>query len=137
LIGHSSGLWRSTDRGETWASIDGGPAATRLAYAPDGSTVLAVDYNGVHRSTDGGSTWQTFNAGLDLGNSTVGDVQINDREAVVLVTSFDQPGAVYRLPVRETTWQGVPIETDVTALALAPSGALFIGLRDGTVQRLD
>ena len=70
LIGHSSGLWRSTDRGETWTSINGGPAATRLAYAPDGSIVFAVDYDGVHRSNDGGLTWQTFNAGLDLSNGT-------------------------------------------------------------------
>ena len=85
--------------------------------------VLAVDYDGVHRSDDGGLTWQLFNAGLDLSNSTISEVQINDREAVVLVTSFDQPGAVYRLPLNETTWQRMPIDVDVTALALLPDGA--------------
>jgi hypothetical protein len=134
LLGHSSGLWRSTDRGETWATINGGPAATRLAYAPDGSIVLAAAYDGVHRSTDGGLTWQAFNVGLDLSNSTVGEVQINDREAVVLVTSFDQPGAVYRLPLNETTWQRLSIDLDVTALAVLPDGSLLIGAKDGSVR---
>jgi len=135
LVGHSSGLWRSTDRGETWTSLNGGPAATRFAYAPDGSLVLAVDYGGVHRSDDGGLTWRLFNDGLDPGNTTIGDAQINAREAVVLVTSFDQPGAVYRLPLNGTTWQRLPGAADITALALTPAGGLFIGARGGTVQR--
>jgi photosystem II stability/assembly factor-like uncharacterized protein len=134
LIGHSSGLWRSTDRGETWTKINDGPPATRLAYAPNGSMVLAADFEGLHRSTDGGLTWQLFNTGLDLNNRTVSEVQINDREAVVLLTSFDQPGAVYRLPLNETTWQRVPIELDVTALAALPEGGLLIGTRDGAVR---
>jgi hypothetical protein len=64
----------------------------------------------------------------------VGDVQINDREAVALVTSFDQPGAMYRLPVNETTWQRVPIEADIRALALTPDGRLYIGTTTGMVQ---
>ena len=135
LVGHSGGLWQSTDRGETWAPIDGGPAATQFAFALDGSMVFAIDTYGVHRSTEGGMTWQTFNAGLDLSNSTAGDVQAGDREAVVLVTSFDRPGAVYRLPLNETTWQRLPIEADITALALTPAGDLFTGTRSGTLQR--
>ena len=135
LIGHSSGLWRSTDRGETWTNVDGGPAANRLAYAPDGSIVLAADYEGVHRSDDGGLTWRLFNAGLDPANSTIDDVQINDREAVVLASSFDRPGAVYRLPLDETTWQRIPIEADVSAFALTPDGQLFVGTQTGVVQQ--
>jgi photosystem II stability/assembly factor-like uncharacterized protein len=135
LAGHSSGLWRSTDRGETWTSIDGGPAATRFAYAGDGLLVFAVDYGGVQRSTDGGVTWQTFNAGLDLSRGTAGDVQADGREALVLVTSFDRPGVIYRLPLNETTWQRMPGEGDITALALTPAGDLFVGRRDGMVQR--
>jgi len=135
LVGHSSGLWRSTDRGETWISINGGPAATRFAYAPGGSLMLAVDYKGVHRSDDGGLTWRIFSDGLDPGNTTISDAQINDREAVVLVTSFDQPGAVYRLPLNGTTWQRLPGAADITALALTPAGDLLVGTRDGRVQR--
>jgi len=134
LIGHTGGLWRSTDRGETWTAIDGGPPVNRLAYAPNGSTVIAIDFDGVHHSTDGGLTWQLFNAGLDLNNSTVSEVQINDREAVVLVTSFDRPGAVYRLPLNGTTWQRVPIEADVSAVALTSDDRLFVGTKTGAVQ---
>jgi photosystem II stability/assembly factor-like uncharacterized protein len=135
LIGHTSGLWRSTDRGETWTNIAGGPAANRLAIAPDGSIVLAINYDGVHRSDDGGLTWRLVNDGLDPTSSTISDVQINDREAVILVTRFDQPGAIYRLPLSETTWQPIPIDAAVSAFALTPAGALFSGTVDGTVQR--
>jgi photosystem II stability/assembly factor-like uncharacterized protein len=136
LVGHSSGLWRSTDRGETWTNIDGAPAANRLAIAPNGSIVLAIDYDGVHRSDDGGLTWRLFNDGLDAGSTAIGDVQINDREAVVLVTSFDQPGAVYHLSLNETMWQHLPLEIDATALALLPDGQLVIGAKTGQVERL-
>lgn len=134
-IGHSSGLWRSTDRGETWTSISGGPAATRLAYAPGGSIVFATAYDGVHRSNDGGLTWSNVSTGLDVSSGTLADVQVSDREALVLLTSFDQPGAVYRLPLNETTWQRLPIELDVTALTQRPDGSLLIDAKDGAVQR--
>jgi photosystem II stability/assembly factor-like uncharacterized protein len=136
LIGHTGGLWRSTDRGETWTIVSGGPAANRLAYAPDGSLVLAINYDGVHRSDDGGLTWRLFNDGLDPSSSTIGDVQINDREAMILVTSFGQPGAIYRRPSGGATWQRVPIDADVSALALTPEGRLFIGTTAGRVQRV-
>ncbi len=135
LIGHSSGLWRSTDRGETWTAISGGPPATRLAYAPDGSIVFATAYDGVHRSSDGGLTWSNVSTGLDVSNGRLADVQVSDREALVLLTSFDQPGAVYRLPLNETMWQRLPIELDVTALAVLPDGGLLIGTRDGLMKR--
>jgi photosystem II stability/assembly factor-like uncharacterized protein len=136
LIGHSSGSWRSTDRGTTWTIISGSPAANQFAYGPGSSIVFAVDYNGVHRSEDGGLTWQIFNAGLDLSNSTVGDVQANEWEAVVLLKSLDRSGAVYHLPLGETTWQRLPSEADVSALALTAAGQLFIGTPAGAVQRV-
>jgi photosystem II stability/assembly factor-like uncharacterized protein len=137
LIGHTSGLWRSTDRGETWTTVSGGPATTRLAYAPNGSIVLAADYQGVHRSDDSGLTWQLFNTGLDLNNRSVTEVQSNDREAVVLLKGFGEPGMIYRRPLSETVWQHVPIDLDVTALTLLPDGGLLLGTADGRVQRLD
>ncbi len=136
LLGHSSGLWRSTDRGETWTNINGGPAASRLAYTLDSSTVFAANYDGVQRSDDGGLTWRLFNAGLDLTNSQVSAVQANAQEAVVLVTNFDRPGVVYRLPLGEATWQPVPIEADVSTLALTTDDQLFIGTKTGAVQRI-
>ncbi|HSD84259.1 MAG TPA: hypothetical protein VLG46_10385, partial [Anaerolineae bacterium] len=136
LIGQSSGLWRSIDRGETWSKIEGGPPAGRLAYAPGGPTVLAIDYEGVHRSDDGGLTWSNMSTGLDVSNSLLEDVRVSDREALVLLRNFDQLGLVYRLPLSETTWQPVPLEADVTTLALTPAGTLFLGASDGVVRRV-
>jgi photosystem II stability/assembly factor-like uncharacterized protein len=124
LLGHSSGLWRSTDRGETWINVAGGPAATRLAYAPNGSIVFAINYEGVHRSADGGLTWSNISVGLDVSNNTLEDVQVSEREALVLLRNFDQLGTLYRLPLSETMWQQVPLEADVTALARLPDQAM-------------
>jgi photosystem II stability/assembly factor-like uncharacterized protein len=139
LIGHSSGLWRSTDRGESWTNIAGGPAASRLAYAPDsapnGVTVFAVTFDGVQRSTDGGLTWSDYSSGLDLNNAQVSDVKAGSNEVVALIARFGQPGAVYRILPGEPQWQRAPIERDVTALTLSPAGDLLIGAADGRVQR--
>jgi hypothetical protein len=63
------------------------------------------------------------------------DVQVSDRETLGLLTSFDQLGAVYHLPLNETTWQRMPIEMDVTALAVLPNGSMLIDAIDGAVQR--
>ena len=54
---------------------------------------------------------------------------------MVLLTSFGQPGAVYRLPLPGAAWQRAPIDLDVTALALLPDGGLLIGTGSGVVQR--
>ena len=111
----NGGTYRSEDKGETWTKIEGGPSANCLAYAPDGSTVFAINYEGVHRSNDGGLTWSNVGTGLDLSSNTLEDVQVSDREALILLRGFGQPSAVYRLPLNGTTWQRVPIEADVTA----------------------
>jgi hypothetical protein len=115
--------------------VNSGPAANRLAYAPDGAIVLAINFDGVHRSDDGGLTWRLINDGLDPANGLIDEVQITDREAVILVTRFGQPGALYRLRLTDTIWQPLPIDADVSAFALAADGVLHIGTRDGSVQR--
>ena len=74
-----SGLYRSTDRGQTWEELSGGlPGAPNdLAVAPDGTlyapavpaawrveTEDASWGEGIYRSDDGGDTWRPFSQGL-------------------------------------------------------------------------
>ena len=70
--GEGSGLWKSTDGGDTWKNISdnkGLPSGTwginAVAVSPvDGDRVYAIIENekgGVYRSTDGGTTWAKTN----------------------------------------------------------------------------
>jgi len=62
-----TGLWRTTDGGDTWANLPlSPPPATcfRIRFAPDGTTVHGAFDLGYYRSTDGGVTWTRR---LDLG----------------------------------------------------------------------
>jgi hypothetical protein len=92
-------------------------------------------YDGVYRSTDSGRTWSNVSTGLGVSSGMLADVQVSDRETLGLLTSFDQPGAVYHLPLNETTWQRMPIEMDVAALAVLPDGSMLIDAIDGAVKR--
>ena len=70
--GQGSGLWKSTDSGETWTEItgnDGLPEGTwgisGIAVSPVNSdriwTIIENDKGGVYRSDDGGDTWKKTN----------------------------------------------------------------------------
>jgi hypothetical protein len=76
---YTSGLYRSTDGGQTWQELSGGlPGAPNdLAFAPDRTLYAAVVPaawrvetgeaswgEGVYRSADGGDTWAPFSQGL-------------------------------------------------------------------------
>jgi photosystem II stability/assembly factor-like uncharacterized protein len=55
----SGSVWKSSDRGQTWASLASSPAyAGGVTCDAAGSTVVATVYGGyVHISRDGGATW--------------------------------------------------------------------------------
>jgi len=65
LGGPASGIYRSTDGGETWTVVLSGAAGTEVVFASgDGmlvyaslGDVFADANNGVYKSTDGGLTW--------------------------------------------------------------------------------
>jgi photosystem II stability/assembly factor-like uncharacterized protein len=63
--GWSSGVFRSTDAGATWAPIDSGmtiPAVNALAVLD--TNLFAGTYSGVYRSTNAGASWYAVNTGL-------------------------------------------------------------------------
>src|ERR1035437_9606988 len=51
----NSGVYRSTDNGNSWKLLPGSPAGA-VAFAVSGSNLFA-GYNGLYRSTDNGNSW--------------------------------------------------------------------------------
>ena len=55
-----TGLWKSTDGGDTWVHKTMNPEPSsffRIRYGSDGNTVHAATRSGYYRSTDDGETW--------------------------------------------------------------------------------
>lgn len=71
--GEDSGLWKSTDGGNTWTELSDNPGLPKGLWGKVGVSVSPVDPNrvyaiieaedgGVFRSDDGGATWERTNA---------------------------------------------------------------------------
>lgn len=83
-FGPSSGIWKSTDGGDTWAELTGGlpthsgVGRIGLAISPSSPDRMYAFYDNqsrveVYRSNNGGTTWQSTNdAALDGMNSSFG-----------------------------------------------------------------
>ncbi|MEZ4650056.1 MAG: hypothetical protein R3E97_14955 [Candidatus Eisenbacteria bacterium] len=55
-----TGLWKTTDRGDSWTSISMSPEPAtcfRIRYGANGAVVHGAFDSGYYRSTDGGETW--------------------------------------------------------------------------------
>jgi len=67
-LARESGLWRSTDAGETFLPVSplrlGTDFATLEVDAQDPLVLMMGGSDGVRRSRDGGATWSLVNAGL-------------------------------------------------------------------------
>ncbi|MGI6376201.1 MAG: WD40/YVTN/BNR-like repeat-containing protein [Anaerolineae bacterium] len=123
LAGVGSALYRSTDRGESWAQAAELPGVI-LALAGDDEVVLAGLHSaGIYRSSDGGQTWAPSAEG------------INARGFARLL---EYQGRLYAMGPQEGVWVADPAELDwqplaglegyapVTTLAPLPEGAMLV-----------
>jgi MYXO-CTERM domain-containing protein len=89
-------VWKSTDFGAHWASIDGNglPAGVPINViksdpvpgAMPGKVLYAGTHMGVYRSQDGGATWARFGAGMPLVSVT--DLYVSPDESIVRAATF-------------------------------------------------
>lgn len=123
-FGH--GIFRTIDRGATWAPVGGGvtdPFILSLMAAKDGAVYAGTLRGGVFRSRDDGKSWQPLNAGLKR------------LEVKALMAWGDELYAgtgdgVYRLDGAGDRWSVVTTGLDdvlVHALARSADGTLYAG----------
>ncbi len=120
FLARSSGLWRSTDGGDSWFRLVGG-VATDVAIHPDNPSRMFLALgrnlgsagNGVYRSDDGGNTWGRV-AGLPFGEE-IGRISLAVAPSngavvyAVLVRSQNQQlRGVYRSVDGGDSWNGLP-----------------------------
>ncbi|MGB2870106.1 MAG: FlgD immunoglobulin-like domain containing protein [Bacteroidota bacterium] len=135
-IGSSDGVYRSTDRGQTWDSLGLSQLHTAILVQFDertSETIYAALQNsrtyghGIYKTTDGGKSWFEKNNGLDTNN--VGRFISNPKRPEELFVCT--PGGIYRSTDAADHWSLMsPISpSTVSALCLDTigTGRVFIG----------
>lgn len=123
-FGH--GIFRTVDRGTTWARVGGGvtdPFILSLVSTKDGAVYAGTFRGGVFRSRDEGNSWQPVNAGLKR-------LEVKALLAVDHDLFAGTGDGVYRLHGSEDRWTPVTSGLDdilVHALARSADGTLFAG----------
>lgn len=117
-VTNNGGIYRSADRGRTWARLTPADATYNRQFLSVGYDARNnIIYGGTHeigitRSIDGGKTWALFNTGLPSGNKIIPQIEIDPRNgnAYALLTG-DAPTfsnaaktGVYFLAAGSNTW---------------------------------
>lgn len=134
------GLWKSTDRGETWIPYDLDrpydyivAIAFSPAFADDHTIFAGTTHHGVYSTTNAGEDWAQI---VGTGGHSVTDL--------VLSPSFREKGTLYygtlgdglyKSTDRGVTWQDAGLDTNyVAAIAMSPAGTLFVGTYEGAYK---
>lgn len=131
-FGH--GIFRTVDRGATWASVGGGvtdPFILSLIVVQDGSIYAGTLRGGIFRSRDDGASWQAVNTGLK--RLEVKALMATD-DGLYAGTS----DGVYRLNEADDRWSVLATGLDdvlVHALARSTDGTLYAGTSGKGVLR--
>lgn len=124
--GSDDEVWRSTDAGDTWETVDTGLRAPVVAVGADGATVAAGAADGtVAISNDAGESWSALRGGAD--GQAVSAVHVRSTGAVVVGT---ESGSVYQAGTGDDGLEALPDPPGtgpVTAIADEPSaGVLWV-----------
>ena len=125
---YDSGVFRSTDRGATWAGAERSgitSSVVELHSFASGEFLLAETYQGVFASSDAGATWDSVAA--------KGQISIDDTRATAYLVNSE---GSFRSSDHGITWVqlGDTVPALPTALTLTDSGALVMAA-DRTLYR--
>jgi photosystem II stability/assembly factor-like uncharacterized protein len=129
-----SEVFRSSDRGKTWAPTDLLGTSIQSFASLDGDLFAAAGAAGVYRSRDNGQNWTEVNRSIPS-NATVYDIAVLGRYVLAGTAAY-----VFRSADRGESWQqfkaGIPNQAYVTTLF--PSGPnLFAGTDGGLFSSTD
>jgi photosystem II stability/assembly factor-like uncharacterized protein len=132
------GVFKTADRGLSWAAINPRTDAGNLAADPvhPGILYLSVQIRGVVKSTDGGAHWAEANGGLPFQNATPRAVALDlaRPERLYLITSL---GELWRSVDGGASWRsGGP--AGARSIAVSPlAGVAFLSANGGVYRTLD
>jgi photosystem II stability/assembly factor-like uncharacterized protein len=101
-VGSDGTIFRSTDKGLTWAAMTSGTTERleSIAWFPDGATILVGGGDGaILRSEDGGTTWKQMASVTTEGLSSLAPAPDG-----TTVLAFGEGGTVLRSANRGTDW---------------------------------
>ncbi|MFN8698258.1 MAG: WD40/YVTN/BNR-like repeat-containing protein, partial [Flavobacteriales bacterium] len=114
IVATSNGIWRTTDAGVNWTSVQSGNFKD-LVYKPGSTSTLYAAGNQFFRSTNGGVTWSQITTGLPTSNvnrMSIGVSPGNADYVYILAGRSDNSGfhGMYR-----STDSGVSFSTQATS----------------------
>ena len=138
---YGQGIYRSTDGGLSWESINQGLGSLyiyALALSPqydsDHTVYAGTAAQGVFKSVDGGDTWQSASDGLTTLELTALSVHPADPQ-VLLAGTFDR--GIFRSANGGESWYPVPIGNDVVwclAHSRSRPEVVYAGTNDGVYR---
>jgi photosystem II stability/assembly factor-like uncharacterized protein len=120
----NSGIWRSTDAGASWITVDPTASLSVTVDPVDSNIVYAGTFTGVLKSVDGGASFVSQSVGLpdEFQTARTGSVQVDPRNHNVLYIAFEGAG-VFKSKDGGASWTAVNTGLDdlgVFGIALAP-----------------
>jgi hypothetical protein len=137
-------LWKSTDFGAHWASIDGNglpvgvpvnviKSDPKPANGQAGKVLYAGTQMGVYRSMDGGATWARFGSGMPLVSVT--DLYISPDESIVRAASYGRGFWELTSPANDFSITANPASITVAPGASGTS-TISTAVTNGTAQSI-
>jgi photosystem II stability/assembly factor-like uncharacterized protein len=139
--GEASGLFKTTDGGSSWASVNGfnGESVTALAAAPyTCGTIAAGTFSGVMLSADGGTTWNRISPADHPGLRPVVSLAFDGSSTDILYAGT--PKLPWKTSDRGKTWESIHfgIQDDSDIFSIVPYGSrVFIGACSGVYRSID
>ncbi|MCU0454441.1 MAG: YCF48-related protein [Bacteroidetes bacterium] len=119
----SNALARSTDNGETWASVNSGITSSGInAMVASGDTLYLATNNGAFRSTSGGSNWTGLSSGIPVGPTTILYALAKHGQEIFAGSAF----GLYKLSSGSSPWVQVTSAGTSSVRFLASNGTTLV-----------